>query len=167
MGTALPFPYIYEPIQQYGWYAGIMSLWLFAAVNSTLNCACVSIDLVFTQKHYNNYGYYLHFAALTEGPAFKSDLLIPLFPQDMHSYHNLFYMTKHISAAQMLPRPPQYTLPPLHSSVIQLPFSTCGCRSISYSLTTSQCCQMGDCKLWRCTCVYVSVCVCMGRCVYP
>lgn len=84
--------------------------------------------LFFYKENDYNDGYYLHFlcsqsafstSQVAKSPGFKTDLLIPLFPQDVHCYRNLFYMTTHISAAQMLPRvppppAPPYSLPPPH-----------------------------------------------------
>lgn len=68
----------------------------------------------FARKDSNDYGYHLHLIQscseffnrqVTESTGFKTDLLIPLLPQDVRCYHKLFYMTTHISAAQMLPLP--------------------------------------------------------------
>lgn len=86
--------------------------------------------ILFSQRRCN-YGYYLYFllSRSQRALASKTDLLIPLFPQDVHCYRNLFYMTTHISAAQMLPRPPLHTPCLHHTSLLQLPHSTCGCSS--------------------------------------
>lgn len=87
------------------------------------------------KEDYYDYGYlclkrsYRAFSTrqVTESTGFKTDLSVPLLPQDVHCYRNLFYMTTHISAAQMLPTPHPPCLQ--HPSLLQLPRSTCGCCS--------------------------------------
>lgn len=96
---------------------------------SSSGCSC-HLKRGFTETDYWNYWNYWHIAKFY---SLSSELLsIPLFPQDVRCNHNLFYMTKHISAAQMLPRPPRprprSSPPPPHTSLLQLPSSTCGPR---------------------------------------
>lgn len=94
-----------------------------------------------------------------------------LFPHDVRCNHNLFYMTKHISAAQMLPRPPhpQSSPPPPHTSLLQLPFSTCGrVSSIPFinsflMLPDGLTVIHGDLRAVVCAVVCAWVC----RCSYP
>lgn len=103
-------------------------IWLVDLIIAKLLVRPLNVSLTFhtfslNKKQYQNYRHYLHslhpyssFSSMqvTKSAGFKTDLLIPLFPQDVHCYHNLFYMTTHISAAQMLPSLPSTPTPSLH-----------------------------------------------------
>lgn len=94
---------------------------------------------------------------VTESTGFKTDLLIPLLPQDVHCYRNLFYMTTHISAAQMLTPPP---VPPcLHHSSTPL-CSTCGCCSSTLFINSFLMLPDGVTVIYGGLSVFRFVCVC-------